>query len=315
MLMINLQAIFTIGKKEVLYLFREKTFFVLLGIFIVMAILSTLIGWATIHTIHNVYDAAANELIAMNQPVPPFPVKISSLSIIKNMIIYVVLIGSLLSIILGYFVGINDRISGTVKLIFSRNIRKTDLLLGKILAIAKILILILLSSFVISLVSAQIFHVMSIENLLRITEFYSISFLYMFGFALLALALAVTMKSSASAILYALFFWILITFALPEIGSALYPTASLNPVLPPTDVLQSPILQNIHQVFYPISISEHYKELGASFLGIANPSMDGAISYSNHLHLFILLFWVLGTLGFAFLFFQNINPSQNSLNE
>ena len=90
-----MHAIAAIGEKEVTYLFREKTFFILLGIFMTMAALSTFIGWATVYTIHNVYDAAAIELIAMHAVVPDFPLKhISSLAILKNMIIYVVLIGS-----------------------------------------------------------------------------------------------------------------------------------------------------------------------------------------------------------------------------
>lgn len=288
----------------------------MLAIFVAMASLSTLIGWATIHTIQNVYDAAVVELVSMNQPVPEFPLKnISSLAILKNMIIYVVLIGSLLSIILGYFIGINDRISGTVKLIFSRNISKTTFLSGKILALVEVLLLILFSTLIISLISAQIFQVLNVENTIKILEFYGISFLYMLGFSLLALALASKMKNSASAILYALFFWILITFALPELGSALHPTASLNPVLPPTDVLQSPLLQLVHQIFYPLSISEHFKELGAFLLGVSAIPAEGSVQYSNLLHFLILMLWEVFTFGFAFVLFQKIDPSQNNLSE
>ena len=180
--MISIQIIKTIAQKEVKYLFREKTFYLLLGIFIIMAALSTYIGWATIHTIKNVYQAAVQELTITHQTVPEFPLKnISSLGIIKNMIIYVVLIGSLLSIILGYFVGINDRVSGTVRLLFSRPIKRVNLLFGKILAIKYILALIILSAFLISLLSTGIFHVLSLVNIVKLLEFYFISFLYMFG--------------------------------------------------------------------------------------------------------------------------------------
>lgn len=135
----------------------------------------------------------------------------------------------------------------------------------------------------------------------------------MLGFSLLSLGLASKMKNSASAILYALFFWILITFALPELGSALHPTASLNPVLPPTDVLQSPILQLAHQIFYPISISEHFKELGAFLLGVSAVPAEGSIQYSNLLHFLILLLWEVFTFTFAFFLFKKIDPSQNNL--
>jgi hypothetical protein len=61
--------------------------------------------------------------------------------------------------------------------------------------------------------------------------------------------------------LLSLTIWIIITFVLPDLTSALYPTASLNPVLPATQVLSSPVLDIIHNIFYPFSISQHYKEL------------------------------------------------------
>lgn len=316
--MTSIQTIKTIAQKEVKYLFREKTFYLLLGIFIIMAALSTYIGWATVHTIKNVYQVAVQELTITHQTVPEFPLKnIASLGIIKNMIIYVILIGSLLSIILGYFVGINDRVSGTVRLLFSRPIKRVNLLFGKILAIKYILALIILSAFLISLLSAGIFHVLSLTNIVKLLEFYFISFLYMFGFALLAMAFAIYVKNSASALLYALFVWMIITFALPELGSALFPTSSLNPVLPPTDMLQSSILINIHNIVYPFSISEHFKELSASILGIvSNPSTVSTYNvYSSAVNFLILIVWNILSFILAFRLFKKIKPAHNDLYE
>jgi len=314
----NIQIIKTISQKEVKYLFREKTFYLLLGIFIIMAALSTYIGWATVHTIKNVYQVAVQELTSTHQTVPEFPLKnIASLGIIKNMIIYVILIGSLLSIVLGYFVGINDRVSGTIRLLFSRPIKRADLLFGKILAIKYILALIILSAFLISVLSAGIFHVLTLTNIVRLLEFYSISFVYMFGFVLLSMAFDVYMINSVSVLLYALFVWMIITFALPELGSALFPTSSLNPVLPPTDILQSSILINIHNIVYPFSISEHFKELSASVLGIVSNS--SAVSsynvYSNAVNLLILISWNILSFILTLHLFKKIKPVHNDLYE
>ncbi len=314
----NLQIIKTIAKKEIKYLFREKTFYLLLAIFILMASLSTYIGWATEHTIKNVYDAAVYELNTNQQTVPAYPLEnASSLAIVKNMIIYVILIGSLLAIILGYFIGINDRISGTVRLIFSRPISRINLLLGKVLALKTVLLFIVLSAFIISLLSAGIFHVLSFANGLKISEFYLISFIYMLGFALLAMAFAISMKNSASALLYALFVWMIITFALPELGSALFPTGSLNPVLPPTNILQSSTLSYIHNVTYPFSISEHFKEISASILEVNSQPISDFVrtTYSNLLNFLVLLFWGILNFMLAYFLFKKIKPAQNDLYE
>ncbi len=314
--MISLTTIKTVSGKEIKYLLREKTFFLLLAIFIIMAALSTFIGWSTLHTIKNVYHAAAGELAANHKAIPEFPLKnISSLGIVKNMIIYVVLIGSLVSIVLGYFIGINDRVFGTIKLIFSRQISKTELLLGKIFAVICVLLAITLSALVISLISAGIFHVLNFGNSLRIFGFYAFSFMYLFGFALLSLALAMKMKSSASAVLYALFIWIVITFALPELSSALYPTSLLNPVLPPTDILNSPLLSYIHNFVYPFSISEHFKDLSAALLGVADMPSGQPLLYSSGINILLMLSWNLFCFLASFLFFQKIKPAQSDLYE
>ncbi len=281
-----------------------------------MAALSTFIGWSTQNTIKNVYDAAAREFAANHRAIPEYPLEnASSLGIVKNMIIYVVLIGTLLSIVLGYFIGINDRISGTVKLVFSRQISKTELLFGKIAAIKYILLAITFSALIISLISAGIFHVLTAYNSLRIFGFYFLSFLYMLGFAMLSLAMAMKMKNSASAILYSLFIWIVITFALPELGSALYPTSSLNPVLPPTDILNSSILSYVHYSVYPFSVSEHFKELSASVLGVANTAGGQRFIFSNGINILIILIWNALSFAASFLFFQKIKPSASDLYE
>ncbi len=310
------ETIKIIARKEIKYLLREKTFFLLLAVFIIMAALSTFIGWSAQHTIRNVYDAATAELAANHQAIPAFPLAhVSSLAIIKNMIIYVVLIGSLVSIILGYFIGINDRISGTIKLIFSRQVSKTELLGGKIFAITYVLSIITLSALAISLISAGIFHVLSFANGLKILGFYALSFLYMLGFALLSLALAMKMKSSAGAILYSLFIWIIITFALPELSSALYPTSLLNPVLPPTDILNSPVLSYIHNFVWPFSISEHFKELSAAVLGVADLPGGQPSLYAYGFNISIIFFWNIFSFLAAFLFFRKIKPAQSDLYE
>jgi len=310
------QIIKTIAKKEIKYLLRERTFFLVLGIFVLMAILSTYIGWAALHTVKNVYDAAAEILMASGQAVPDFPLSnVSSLAIVKNMIIYVVLIGSLLAIILGYFIGVNDRMAGTVRLIFSRPVVRKDYMWGKFLAAGVVLVVIVLVAFLISLVSAGLFQVLSWINVIKMLGFYLVSLIYLLGFAWLAIALAVKMNSSARALLYSIFIWVVITFALPELSSALYPTSLLNPVLPPTTILDSSVLSHVRSVVYPFSVSEHFKGLSGMILGVMTGG-DGQLVIKNAL---INLLVIFGWGGLAWLvawsFFKNIKPGENDLND
>ncbi len=299
-------------RNEITLLLRERTLYVLLGIFFVMAVLSTIIGWSTQHTIMNVYDAAVAELALVGQDAPPFPVNSTPLGIMTNMIIYNVLIGSLLAIVLGYFVGIHDRMYGVVKILFSRPIRSRDIFLGKIFATVLILSLVTLMAFLVSVISLGIFGVLGTSAVVSVLLFYGVSLLYMSGFAFLAMSFAFVFQNSTSAMLYALFIWMIVTFALPELSSALFPTSSLNPILPPSNFLNSPVLSFAHTVTYPFSVSEHYKALCATILGVgAGATNTGSIWFNTS----VVMLWSALAFILSLRFFTNMDPSSDTLYE
>lgn len=299
---------FVVAKTELALLIRERTVYLLLGVFFLMATLSTFIGFATEHTIMNVYKAAASELAISGQNAPTFPINNTPLGIITNMIIYNVLIGSLLAITLGYFIGVHDRVSGVLRILVSRPVKMKDVFLGKTLALVAVIALLLGVAFLISIASLTLFGVFSYAATVHVAFFYSVSFLYIAGFAFLSMVFAFAMRSATSALLYALFIWMAITFALPELGSALYPTSSLNPVLPPSTVLESPLLSVTHAVVYPFSVSEHYKSLSANILGVDSVTV-GTPVVSPFAHFVTVLLWFLLTLGISFRFFTSIDPT------
>lgn len=303
-----------IAENELRLLFRERTIYLLLGIFFVMAVLSTVIGYATDHTITNVYEAAVAELASLGAQAPAFPVNSTPLGIMTNMIIYIVLIGSLVAIVLGYFVGIHDKVYGTTKLLFTRPIQKSQIFLGKALTVAGIIFFISLISFVVSIVSLGVFGVLTGSAVIQVSIFYLVSVCYLLGFAFLALAFALIFKNTTSAMLYALFVWMIITFALPELGSALYPTSSLNPVLPPSTVIESPLLSLSHKIIYPFSVSEHYKALSGTVLGVHTGGVTAPIS-SVPIDVLVVLLWSAGATILSYVSFTRLKITNDSAYE
>ena len=299
---------FVVAKNELSLLLRERTLYLLIGIFLIMATLSTGIGFATEHTIQSVYQAAVNELAVNGQSAPAFPVNTTPLGIITNMIIYNALIGSLLAIALGYFIGVHDRVSGVLKVLVSRPVKMSQVFFGKILTLTGVTAGMLGVAFLVSVLTLSLFGVFSYGAMFQVALFYLVSFLYISGFAFLALLFAFSARSASSALLYALFVWMAITFALPELSSALYPTSSLNPVLPPSTVLDSPLLSVTHTVVYPFSVSEHYKSLSATVLGVDTPVAD-ASSISSLVHIAIVFLWFLFTFLTSFRFFSIVDPT------
>ncbi|NOX16630.1 MAG: hypothetical protein GXP61_11535, partial [Epsilonproteobacteria bacterium] len=232
------------------------------------------------------------------------------LIIIKNMIIYMVLIGALLSITFGHIIGINDRKAGVTRILFSNSFSKNSFLMGKSISTLSALFLAIVLSFFISIASLFLVGVFSFTNLVNVFEFYLLSFVYLAGFAFLGIYFAIKTNSSTKAILLPLLLWIIITFALPEISSALYPTSSLNPVLPQTNLLDSPILANIHKIVYPFSISEQYKELSANILGFTQNTPTNISRYSSLGHIGSLAVWFFTTFFMSFIAVKKYDTSK-----
>lgn len=293
--------IITASVKDMRMLFREKTFTLILAIFILMGITSTYIGWSSQHTIQQVYDETARELMRSGNTAPPSPLSsISPLSLMKNMIIYMVLIGSILAIILGHSLLVNDRKSNVTKIIFSRPFSKKEYLLGKIVTVSAILLFALILSMVLSTIPILILSAISMVSVINMLVFYSVSFIFLAGFACLGVFFGLKENNSTKAILLPMIIWILIIFALPELGSALYPTSSLNPILPETRILDSQSLKIIHTIIYPLSISEQYKEFSANTLGISSSQTSNISAYPQLTQLIILLAWLITCLGLSY---------------
>jgi len=306
-----------VAQQEIKAILKEKTFLLLLVIFIGMTLASTYIGWSSAHTIQSVYDSTVSLLVEQGKAMPPPPfADASHLSLLKNMVIYVVLIGALLAIIIGHLMGIRDRKAGVTRLIFSRNITKRQFLLGKVLAVLFVLGSMLVAALVVSAVSSALLSHLTFVDVMRMAGFYGLALVYLAGFAFLGLSFALTRKTSTLALLIPLIIWLAITFVLPELTSALSPTASLNPTLPQTDVLQSPVLNAIHMAVYPLSISEQFKVVTENMLLVPTNAIATRIfDYPSWLGFLVVPLWTVACLAISYIAIGKFNQSQGELYE
>lgn len=306
-----------VASQEIGAIFRQKTFILLLVIFIGMTLASTFIGWFSVHTIQSVYDWTVTLLTSQGKAAPPPPfANATHLSLLKNMVIYVVLIAALLAIIVGHMMGIRDRKAGVIRLIFSRNITQRQFLWGKVLGMVVVLGGLLLAAAVISIVSSALLARLTFTDMARVLSFYGVSFLYLIGFSLFGLVFGLTRRTGTLALLVPLMFWLAITFVLPELSSALSPTASLNPTLPQADINQSAVLNVIHTVIYPFSISEQFKTITEVILQApSGMAITGLFVYPSWLGYLMLPLWTLGSLLYSFKAMKKFRPSQGDLYE
>jgi ABC-type transport system involved in multi-copper enzyme maturation permease subunit len=259
-----------VAKNEFKTLFKEKTFIILLIIFILMTIFSTYIGWSAKNTIINVYQETVKELSLKGiKEIPPNPFTgIPDLSILKNMIVYVFLIGSLLALVIGNSAFIKDRRSGVLRIIFSKFISKQTYIFGKIVGIFETLLLVIFISFLLSLFSTILIsgHFLTPIEILKLSGFYAISLVYLLIFSMVGLYFAIYSDGESIALLIPIIIWVLITFVIPQITSSLVPTALLNPTNIQAAAPHSNFFHILQIVIRPFSISESYKEISGILL-------------------------------------------------
>lgn len=295
----------TIAGHEFKTLFKEKTFVLILIIFVLMTLFSTYIGWLSRTTIENVYQETVKKLLADGtamQSADPF-IAIPVLSIIKNMIVYVFLIGSLLSIIIGYNSFLRERQSGVSKIIFSKPLERKDFVLGKILGILYPLLIITAVSFLISLASVSLItgKMLPSSSIFKLAAFYLVSLIYMLMFAMTGLFFSIYLKSESMALLIPIIIWIFISFVLPELTSALNPNALLNPTNIQSATPHGQFLLAIQGALKPFSVSETYKLISGNLLELdfASGSLGIMKIFMNNLGSFVFMIFLLGFCVFG----------------
>ncbi len=266
----NMYSLYVIAISEIKTLFKERIFFILLGVFIFMTLASSFIGWSTYTTTNAVYGAS---VIFLHQhgvtqipanPVLAFP----ALASFRNIIVYLFLIGSLMAIVVGNRSFMRERKSGILQLLFTRPVSLSTLLLGKIVGICFILFSIISLTALVSIISSYFLPLQHLgsADILRLLVFYSYSFFYLLFFAFLGLLFAIVAKSESLALFIPVCIWVGISFVMPELVTGQTPTALLNPVTIDQILNQGSFFSLMQQILTPISLGWHYTSIGSQLL-------------------------------------------------
>jgi len=310
-----------VAKNEFKTLFKENTFTVLLIIFILMTIFSTYIGWSAKNTIINVYQETVKELSLKGiKEIPPNPFTgIPDLSILKNMIVYVFLIGSLLALVIGNNAFIRDRRSGVLRIIFSKFISKQTYIFGKIVGIFETLLLVVFISFLLSLFSTVLIsgHFLTLIEILKLSGFYAISLVYLLIFSMVGLYFAIYSDGESIALLIPVIIWVLLTFVMPQITSSLAPTALLNPNNIQVATSHSNFFHILQMIIRPFSISESYKQI-SNILLEANSGINSIstlqIKFQNAVGLIIMFSYLAISMFGSIYAINKFNSCEEELN-
>ena len=265
-----------VAEQSARFVLRERTVALLSAMFVVLVLISAWLGWSATATVNRIYVDAAAFLKASGQPVPPNPVfDISPLSLMRNMSVYVALIGALSAIVIGNrLVGL-DRKAGVLLLIGVRPLSRGAYAGGKIAALVG---LILALGLVAAIVAVATFLVLPAVTLTaqqwgQLAGFMGLSTLYMGIFGLAALAAGAYARSETIGLLLPVTLWLTLTFIGPQLTANLNPTTAINPV---SALAAPPEVFFFHwaaQILGPVSLADAYKFASAGLLGYLPPGI------------------------------------------
>ena len=252
--------------------FRDSTVLLLTVLFLAMVLLSAWLGWSATQTINEIYAAAVKVMAAQGTAIPPNPVSESSaLSLLRNMSIYVALLGALAALVLGHLAIAADRKSGVIPLVASRPLTRISYATGKIIAIVISILGLMIFAAVVNVATLLLLPglILAPDTWFRLAAFYVVSVLYMTAFAVLAGYCAIKFKSESMALLAPVTVWLVLTFVLPQVTANISPLAALNPMSATAALPVGPFFTFTDTVFGPLSLAEAYRSLSAEFLQLA----------------------------------------------
>ena len=252
-------------KHELLSSFRSKSPQLVVGVFLVLTSISSIIGWLTVRNVTKIY----NDIVSQNLTTAPNPfINVPSLYYMRDSVIYIVLIGSLMAIILGAQASLRDRKSNASGLIKTRNVNFVHRILGQLSALASIIVLLevvaLLTSYILIWVIQKT--PLNIGGIYALLGYGAISVILMISIAAIGFAFGSISKTEESSFLYPIVGWAVITFTIPQVITSTHPVALLNPT--PAVATGTGLAQSVINGISPLAVMENFKAIANAILGI-----------------------------------------------
>lgn len=252
-------------RHEMISSYRSKSPQLIVAIFLLLTSVSSLIGWLTVRNVTKIYtDIVQQGLTTAPNPFTSVP----ALYYMRDAVIYIILVGSLMSIVLGAQSSLRDRKSSTEVLIKTRNVNLLGRAMGKLSALGVLLAAleaaVLLASYAtIWLIQG---HALSGSSMARLAEFGFVSWLLMLAVAAISYLFGLCASSEESALLYPIVSWAVLTFTIPQIITSNHPVALLNPT--PAVSTGTGLAQSLINSLSPAMIMEHFKSISNAILGV-----------------------------------------------
>ena len=268
----------TIASASLTVSIRDRTIILLVGLFLAMVLVSAYLGWSATHTLDQIFGKAALVLQAQGKAVPANPaLDVPPLASLRNMTTYVALLGVIAMIVVGTQLIAMDRVSGTLPLILSRPITPWRYAIGKLVALAGAVCILMSVAAIANIVTLLMLpgQTITADIWQGLFAFYALSSVYLLIFGLIAVLAAILCRSEAMALLIPVTIWLALTFVLPQLTSNINPMAAMNPISAMVPRPGGLFFTVASTALGPFSLTESYRTLAAASLGFLPADQTG----------------------------------------
>ncbi len=215
-----MKQVLTLSRHNIKTAFKDKVFIAVTGLFLIMSVLSVLIGSSTKDAEMKAYKEIVSLLNAQGATTLPNSPDIAPLAILKNIIEYISIIGAVVAVFLGFDAFNGERENGTLPLILTRPLYRDQLLTGKIAGGAGVIGLLLGIMFIFNILLYVVVTGLSfrLNELARLGVFIVLAFLYLMSFYIASLYVSIKMRNKTFAFITMMIVWLFVCFVVPQLA-------------------------------------------------------------------------------------------------
>lgn len=214
-----MHSLIILAKKEFKTAFKDKVFFIIAILFLIMSVASVYIGSTTKNAEIQAYKNIVSVAESQGAAIPAAP-EIYPLAILRNIIEYIKMIGAVLAIFLGFDAFSGEREKGTLQLLLTRPLYRDQLVTGKLLGAGMIIGTLLSTTLVFNIIlfSVSTGLLPGLNEILRLVTFILLAFVYMMCFYIGTLFVSIKVRDRAFGFLTMMVIWIFISFVIPQLA-------------------------------------------------------------------------------------------------
>lgn len=311
-----MNKIHAVARMELLDVRRSRLMTVVLGFFLLAAIISVVVASIDFGVKADAYKAYTDALAATGNKITAAAPQLFPLQLMRAAIEYLEILGALFAIILGYAAIAKEKQRGTLSLLFTRPIGSFTLGLGKLSALALVwfafVTVVVFATMLTAIIAGHA--QLTMDDLGRLLLTVLGAWVYLLVWTAVSIAIASMSRHLTTALIISIVLWLLVVLVIPQIGDTMDPDNQVPGGLFKSLQIAKPdetaVLANFtgynsaRDALEISSVTKHFERYAFAFLGIKdqyNQQPIGTVWAAVFINTLALWLFAIGTIAISLL--------------